>query len=61
MKWFTQKRRAYAYRVAVAALPLLVALGALSDRLVPLLASLIAAFLVPGLAAAHTPTKPPTD
>lgn len=53
-----QPTRAYIYRVAVVVLPLLVALGALRESLVPMIVAVLAAVFIPGLAAANTPTKP---
>lgn len=52
-----EKTRAYIYRVAVAVLPLLVILGVVSQEVVPVVVSILAAALLPGLAAANTSTK----
>jgi len=54
----SQPTRAYIYRVAIALLPLLVALGYITESLVPLVVSLVGAVFIPGLAAANTSTTP---
>lgn len=56
MKMPSQNTRAYVYRVSVAALPLLVLIGLVSQDAVPAIVSLLAAALLPALAAANTPT-----
>lgn len=53
----SEKTRAYVYRVAVAALPLLVLLGLVSGDAVPAIVALLAAALLPALAAANTSTE----
>lgn len=52
-----EKTRAYIYRVAIAALPLLVLLGLVTSALVPAIAALLAAALLPTLAAKNTSTQ----
>lgn len=52
-----QNVRAYIYRVALVVLPLLVLWGVVRSEDVPLYVALIGAVLVPGLAAANTPTE----
>lgn len=46
----TASRRRYLYGVSVAALPLLIAAGVLTDNLVPSVVALLGAALVPDLA-----------
>lgn len=53
----TEKRRAYVYRVSVTAIPLLAALGWMSESKVPLVVALVTAVCNSGLAAANTSTK----
>lgn len=52
---FTPARRRYIYRVATAALPLLVFYGLVADQAAPLWAALIGSATVSGLAAHNTP------
>lgn len=47
---FTPSRRRYVYRVAMAALPLLILAGMITDAWVPAIAAVLGAVLVPGLA-----------
>ena len=49
--------RRYIYGVAVAALPLLISWGAVSEQDAPLWAGVAAAVLVPGLALKNTPKE----
>ena len=53
----SEKVRAWAYRVVLALIPILVAIGAVSEELAPLIVSLVAAFLGVGLATVNTTTK----
>lgn len=50
------RTRRYIYGVSVAALPLLIALGVITDALAPSLIAFLGAALVPGLAASNTPS-----
>ena len=59
--WLTPTVRGWVYRVAVVALPLLVAYGALDANKVSPWVALLGAVLVPGVAAAHTPVRSPND
>lgn len=49
--------RAWIYGVAIAALPLLIGYGLLSETDAALWAAVVGAILVPGLAFANTPTR----
>lgn len=49
-----QRVRAWVYRVATAAMPLLIAYGVIDDQKAALWLGAAAAVLVPGLAAANT-------
>lgn len=49
--------RAYIYGIAVAALPILIAVGVVSKEDAPLWIAFAGAVLVPGLALANTPTS----
>lgn len=51
----TPNRRRYIYGVSVAALPLLIAAGLVTDNLVPSIVALLGAALVPDLARRNTP------
>jgi hypothetical protein len=51
----TQATRAWIYRVATAAMPLLIAYGVVNEQDAALWIGAVAALLVPGLAAANTP------
>lgn len=54
--WFTPKTRAWLYGIAAAVVPLLIALGALSDDIGALVLNIIAALLAIGsgtMARAH--------
>lgn len=59
----SEATRAWIYRVATAALPLLVIYGIVDEQTAPLWLAAVGALLVPGLAAANTSTKaaPPAD
>lgn len=57
METLTPARRRYIYGVSLALLPLLIALGVITDELAPLIVAALGAILVPGLAAANV-TKP---
>lgn len=48
------RHRRYVYGVSVAALPLLIALGYVTEHLAPTIIALLGAVLVPGLAAQNT-------
>lgn len=50
--------RRYVYGVAVAALPLLIAYGVLTEEHAPLWVAALGAVLVPGMAWANTPPPP---
>ena len=54
----SQPARAYIYRIAIVVLPLLVSLGYVTESLVPMIAALLGAVFLPGLAAANTSTTP---
>lgn len=54
----TPARRRWVYRVALAAVPLLVAYGILSARDAALWVALVGAVVAPGLALRHTPRGP---
>ena len=57
MKFFSKEsNRAYVYRIALALLPVLVAIGVLSDEMLPLVIGLIAAILPTTLAVQNTST-----
>ena len=56
--WFTDARRAWFYRIALAGIPLLVAVGVLADNLAPLVISLVAAVFSTGMATVNTTTRP---
>jgi len=49
--------RAYLYRIVLAAIPILTALGYLTDELAPMIVALAAAVLSSGLAVKNTTTK----
>jgi hypothetical protein len=51
----TQNVRAWIYRVATAAMPLLIAYGVVKEQDAALWIGAVSALLVPGLAAANTP------
>jgi hypothetical protein len=51
----TQNVRAWIYRVATAAMPLLIAYGVVKEQDAALWIGAISALLVPGLAAVNTP------
>ncbi len=51
----SQHTRAWIYRVATAAMPLLIAYGVVQDKDAALWLGVISAVLVPGLAAVNTP------
>jgi hypothetical protein len=59
--FLTERRRAYLYRILIAAVPLLGVYGFVDSRTVPLITSLLVAVFGFGLAAANTSTKPPTE
>lgn len=56
----TPARRRAIYIIATAVLPLLIGYGLLDAERAPLWAALVAAFLVPGMAAMHTDPSTPT-
>jgi hypothetical protein len=49
--------RAWLYRIATPAIPLLVAYGVIEESKAPLWVAFVAAFLTSGLAAVNTSTK----
>ena len=51
--------RAYIYRVTLAVMPILTAIGVVKDSDVPLYVALAAALLNVGMAVANTSTTPP--
>lgn len=53
----TEAKRAYIYRVLLAALPLLTFYGLVTEEQVPLIVGLVSAVLGVGLATANTSTK----
>lgn len=53
MKMPKARTRRYIYGVAMAAVPLLVAIGVVSDDLAPLVVAMAGAILVPGMALAN--------
>lgn len=57
----TPNRRRYIYGVSVAALPLLIAAGLVTDNLVPSIVALLGAALVPDLARRNTPDDDATS
>lgn len=59
LPFLTAERRAWLYRMVVAALPLLVFYGVAAEEEIALWAGVIAAFLSTGTAALHTPTRTP--
>lgn len=60
MKWFQEsKNRAWVYRVCLAAVPLLVLVGIVSEDAAPLVVALVGAVLAPSMALQHmTPDVP---
>ena len=56
----TPARRRAIYLVATAVIPLLIGYGLLDAERAPLWVALVAAFLVPGMAAVHTDPSTPT-
>ena len=57
----SERKRAYAYRIGVAVVPLLVAYGAINERDAALWLGLLGAVLGLGMAAMNTSTEPETD
>jgi len=55
--WLTPPRRAWLYRLVLAALAILVAYGVVADQEAAVWAAVVAAFLGSGTAALHTPTS----
>lgn len=53
--WLTPERRAYLYRVSVALLPILIAVGVITEAGAATVAALILAVLDVSVAALHTP------
>lgn len=58
MKTLTPARRRYVYGVARAALPLLIALGYVTENLAPLIVAALGALLVPDLALRNVTPDP---
>jgi hypothetical protein len=60
MTWFSEaKNRAWVYRVCLAAVPLLVLVGLVSETAAPLVVALVGAILAPSMALQHmTPDVP---
>lgn len=64
MEWLTESRRAWLYRIVVAAIPLLVIAGVVSSEDAAAWIALAAAILgvgAAGLATVNTTTKPPPE
>lgn len=58
MKHLTPAVRRWIYGVAIAALPLLIGFGTITEADAPLWAALVGAILVPGLAVANVEKAP---
>lgn len=56
--WLTEPRRAWAYRVILAAQPIAVVISARTDNVVPLCVAFALAVIGTGSGAVHTTTKP---
>lgn len=55
--WLTQRRRAWFYRIALAAAPLLVVVGGVTETVAAVVVGIVTAIVGTGLAAANTPMK----
>ncbi len=55
--WLTAPRRAYLYRVSLALLPILVAVGVVTEAGAAIVAALVVALLDLSVAALHTPRE----
>lgn len=51
-------RRRWVYGVAIAAVPLLIALGVITDELAPSIVAILGALFVPGLAVSNVTPDP---
>lgn len=58
LDFLTPTVRRWIYGVAIAALPLLISWGAIAETDAPLIAALIGAVLVPGVAIGHVSDTP---